>query len=133
MDITQILNSLEAETKTEKQQQTDDMDEFKERIKGKNKTLEVLHFNVSSATKHFEEILIFLESCDLQDTDIVILGETRNNFNLNQFNIPGFTTHFNNSQLNQNDGLLLFINNNIDCNIDHTTPYYRFHRLQFQK
>ena len=84
------------------------------------KILNILHFNVCSAPKHFDEILIFLQSCDLQNTDILILGETRNHFTPDQFNIPGFTTFFNNSTLNQNDGLLLFINNKLNINIEHT-------------
>ena len=120
MNIANILNILETESETEQLQREIDVTQFKTEIGMNKKILNILHFNVCSAPKHFDEILIFLQSCDLQNTDILILGETRNHFTPDQFNIPGFTTFFNNSTLNQNDGLLLFINNKLNINIEHT-------------
>lgn len=120
MDIADILNSLETENASERLQRIIDLNEFKTGIIGNSKVLEILHFNVCSAPKHFEEILIFLQACDLQNVDILVLLETRNNFSTNQFNIPGFTTFFNNSALNRNDGLLIFINNKITFDIKHS-------------
>ena len=120
MDIASILNSLEAENDLEQLQKLLEIDDFKIKIEANHKILNILHFNVCSAFRHFDEILIFLQACNLQDIDILILGETRNNFSPDQFNIPGFSTFFNNSTLNQNDGLLIFINNKINFEIKHT-------------
>lgn len=120
MDITDTLNLLECENNTEQLQNLIELNEFKTKVIRNNKILEILHFNVCSAPRHFDEILIFLQSCNLQNVDILILGETRNNFTADQFNIPGFTTFFNNSNLTQNDGLLIFVNNKISFNVKHT-------------
>lgn len=82
--------------------------------------LKILHINIRSARKNFESFLTFLETFQLKDLDIIIFGETRNIINTNNYTIPGFQTFSNNSNNNQNDGILVFIRDHINFNIENT-------------
>lgn len=119
-----ILDNLENETNKEKEMKSESIDDFKNKIKllnGNDRTncIQILHLNIRSAYKHFDELLIFIQSCDLSNCDIIILGETRLIDQTESFRIPGFSTIFNNSKLNKNDGVLIFINDKINYKVEH--------------
>lgn len=126
MDIPEIafLDNLEHEIKREREMESEDIDDFIKKIKllnyRKRNLLQILHFNIRSVYKHFDELLIFLQSNDLFNIDMIILGETRFIDAIENFNIPGFTTIYNDSAINQNDGVLIFINSRINYEITHT-------------
>lgn len=88
-------------------------------MKNKTGVLKILHINIRSAQKNFDAFLTFLEAFKIRDLDIIIFGETRSIRNINNYTIPGFQTYFNNSMNNQNDGVLIFIRDDITFNINH--------------
>lgn len=81
--------------------------------------LKIFHVNIRSVKKNFDMFLSSLEMFKMKDLDIIILSETRNIADVKYFTIPGFQTFSNGSMYNQNDGLLVFIRDGIDSNINH--------------
>lgn len=89
-------------------------DAFNDVVNGCN--LGVLHLNIRSIKKHFDEFLIYVESIK-ENIDIIVLSETWNVDAVSDFNIPNFTIYYNESKYNQNDGVILYIKNNISANV----------------
>lgn len=77
----------------------------------------VIHFNIRSINKNFEEFTIYLEELK-NHVDVIILSETWNIELVSDFSIPGYSTYYNNSKVNQNDGLLVYIRDYISANVD---------------
>lgn len=74
----------------------------------------ILHFNIRSLNKNYEELVMYLEEFNLHNIGTIILSETWNTKLVStNFNIQGFTLYNNNSQYNQNDGCIIYIRNNI--------------------
>lgn len=84
----------------------------------KNNLLNILHLNIRSIHKNFNELVVFLRAYNLEKCDIIILSESFECYD-NQYNINGFTMHFNNGKYNRNDGVVIFIKNNLVVNIEH--------------
>lgn len=76
------------------------------------KSLNILHLNIRSINKNFDELLILLETLK-QNVDIIILSETWQINSTKYLNIPDFTIHYNHSKLNQNDGMIIYLRNKI--------------------
>nr|CAI5866464.1 unnamed protein product [Callosobruchus analis] len=50
----------------------------------------IMHFNIRGLNKHFDELLLYLET-GKEFLDIIILSETRNIDDINKFQIPNYT------------------------------------------
>lgn len=72
-----------------------------------NSPFRILHTNIRSIAKNFDELQIILTECNL-NLDFIILTETWNVDNLEFYHIEGYTTHYNCSKFNQNDGVVVF-------------------------
>lgn len=57
----------------------------------------------------FDKLLIFSESYKLKEVNLISLSEYWKIENANNFNITGFTTTYNGSEINQHDYMLIFI------------------------
>ncbi|KAG5888731.1 hypothetical protein JTB14_023806 [Gonioctena quinquepunctata] len=81
--------------------------------KSKSNRLGIIHFNIRSMHKNFEELLIYIES-ELCNIDIIILSETWNMSSVNNYFIPLFSIHYNESKFNNNDGLIVYTKNTLN-------------------
>lgn len=88
--------------------------EKKENVKS---ALTVIHFNIRSINKNFDELMIYLEEAN-KHMDIIILSETWKVESVSDYSIPGYSTYYNNSTVNQNDGLLVYIKDHISANVE---------------
>ena len=119
LSFTNVLSSLDTNVNNNLENSID-ADEFIHRIKLTNMggtSLKLLHLNIRSIRKNFDEFLIFLEAYKLRDLDIIILSETWEVTNINNFILPGYTIVSNGSNINQNDGQIIYINSNINYDI----------------
>lgn len=77
-------------------------------IIGNNK-LNIIHLNIRSLNKNFNELLIYLEQFNVENIDIIVLSETWRVDSVSNFNISNFNLCYNESQNNQNDGLMVYL------------------------
>jgi len=70
--------------------------------------LNIIHLNIRSLQKNYDELVIFLNSFNKVNIDIIILSETFTLSDVNFFNIDGFTIHYNEGDFNKNDGVVLY-------------------------
>lgn len=83
------------------------------------RNINILHVNIRSLNKNYNELVIFLEQLKEQKSDIIFLSESWHPENLQNFHIPGYDIYSNNAQFNQNDGIILYVKDNITVvNID---------------
>lgn len=92
---------------------------LKQQIVLENKLLNIIHLNIRSAQKNFDQLILFIESYELYYCDVIILSECFQLMSCNQYNIPGYSTHYNRGDFNKNDGILIFIKSNIDALVSH--------------
>ena len=114
---TEILKKL---AEYEHKYETIGADELKGKINIKNKVLNVLHLNIRSIRKNYDELIIFLETYNLLYCDIIILGECFQLDSHKQFNIQGYSPYYNHGDFNKNDGLIIFIKTEINTDITST-------------
>lgn len=81
-------------------------------INNNNIVLNILHTNIRSASKNFDEFQLLLNEIS-HNIDILILTETWTISDVNYFSIKGYKTYFNESHYNQNDGVLIFIKDSL--------------------
>lgn len=74
--------------------------------------LNILHLNIRSAMKNMDEFVLFLNKLAL-DIQIIVLTETYFVYDLNLLQIEGYTILYNEGSLNKNDGVLVYIRNEI--------------------
>lgn len=84
----------------------------------KQQLLNVLHFNIRSVRKNFDELLLYLHSVDLKKVGVIILSETWTLSEVGDFAIPGFTIYHNESFFNQNDGVLVYVNSTLAVTVN---------------
>lgn len=83
-----------------------------------NSILNLMHLNIRSVRRNFDEFLATLTTYNLDKFDIIFLGESFQLESINQFNIPGYTTYYNKADYNKNDGVIFFVKNNLNCQTD---------------
>lgn len=83
-----------------------------------NRVLNVLHLNIRSIRKNFNELVIFLESYGLDHCDIVVLTETWQ-LGDDRFYINGYSMYYNKADFNQNDGTVVYIKSNLIHEVTH--------------
>jgi hypothetical protein len=76
-----------------------------------NTNLKIVHLNIRSLNKNFDELACFLSQLDFI-CDIVILTETQLK-DFIPFNLPQYTFHYIPSNINNYDGIVVFIRNNV--------------------
>ena len=78
----------------------------------KNTNLKMYHLNIR-ISKNFDELKILLKQlcCSF---DCIVLTETFNIAKTTFFYIEGYTTIHNNGKINKNDGVVIYIKENID-------------------
>lgn len=77
--ITEITEELNLEEYNEKIQNSTDIEHSKTIIHAlgsSSSLLKILHLNICSANMHFDELLLLLDDCKLQDIDVIVLSET---------------------------------------------------------
>lgn len=72
------------------------------------KKFNILHLNIRSLQKNFDELLIYLNEFDLTKIDILVLSETFIIENFSRFAIAGFDIFYNQSKFNKNDGVIIY-------------------------
>lgn len=75
-------------------------------IRGR-KLCNILHMNIRSLKKNFNEFLLYIESADVNDLDIIVLTETWQIEDVLDFSLPNFDILYNESHFNQNDGVVV--------------------------
>lgn len=85
------------------------------RIIGGSKKFNLLHFNIRSLKKNYDELLVYLDIFGLKSVDVLVLSET---FNLGEevssFPLAGYNIFYNESKLNKNDGLVIYVRDSIN-------------------
>lgn len=91
-----------------------------------NDKFNLLHSNIRSINKNFEELEIYLKCFD-SIFDVIILSETWNVQNTDQFNLQGYKIYYNESTINQNDGVIIYVKENIK----HTISIKKYDDFKF--
>ncbi|KAJ8967706.1 hypothetical protein NQ317_004206 [Molorchus minor] len=73
----------------------------------KGSNLRIYHNNIRSISKNFEEFEVFLHQLDVK-LDIIVFTETWRVNDTSLFNLEGYNVIYNEGQLNQNDGVIVF-------------------------
>lgn len=77
----------------------------------------IFHANIRSIGKNFDEFMIYLS--ELKDRfDCICLSETWNIENMNNFNIKGYDNYYNQGNINQNDGSVMYIRETIKHEVE---------------
>lgn len=85
-------------------------------LQNNNCGLGIIHLNIRSIKKHFEELIIYINTI-IEKIDIIVLSETWDVEEVSDFNIPNFNIYYNHSKQNQNDGLIIYIKNTINVSV----------------
>lgn len=81
------------------------------------KCLDIMHFNIRSANKNFDEFLALIEAYKLTSCDVFVLSECFRNVCADNLNVPGYVTIYNGGDLNKNDGVLVVIKSDLNYTI----------------
>lgn len=68
----------------------------------------IFHVNIRSISKNFDELNILLDSLKTK-FDIIVLSETWQIKDIDVFHLNGYTIEYSVGNLNQNDGVAIFI------------------------
>lgn len=90
--------------------------------------LNIFHFNIS-IKKNFNELLVYLNSFDIENRNIIILSECWNLEEVRGFAINNFEIYYNESKFNQNDGCVVYVRKNLNHNIT-ITPLSQINLLR---
>lgn len=112
----EILHELEL-LPSDIKEESIECDQLTSKLDLNSKLLNVLHINIRSIRKNFNELLVFLETYDLVFCDIIVLTETWQVHD-NQFNIDGYTMFYNKGNLNQNDGTVVYIRTGLNFHVN---------------
>lgn len=77
----------------------------------------ILHNNIRSIDKNFNELNIVLSQFRFE-VDCLVLSETFNINDTSLYNIEGYNLGYNEGIINQNDGVVLFIKDNIQYDFE---------------
>lgn len=88
---------------------------LKEIVAANNNLFSVLHLNIRSARKNFDELIATIETYSFKHFDIIILSECFQLDSINYFQFPGYTAFYNEANYNKNDGVLVLIKSKINA------------------
>lgn len=80
--------------------------------------INIIHMNIRSLQKNFEEFVVLLESLTFT-CNIIILTETWNIENVELYNIKNYKLYYNGSKLNRSDGIVAYVKHEINATIEH--------------
>lgn len=83
------------------------------RLSSPGNYLKIIHLNIRSIQKNFDEFNLFLNLFDFR-YDIIVLTETYVIGDLDIVQLKGYNAIYNNGNINKNDGVIVFIRNTID-------------------
>ena len=72
----------------------------------------VLHLNIRSVNKNFEQLEILLDGL-YHNFSVIVLSETWIVGDTNLYNLPNYTTYYNYSKKNQNDGVIIYVHSSL--------------------
>lgn len=85
-----------------------------------NKILTIIHLNIRSLSKNFNEFICFLEGYNLKFCDIIVLTETWKLGGGDDFYIDGYNMYYNGADFNKNDGTVVYVRSNISHSVTHS-------------
>lgn len=88
-------------------------DEYAVSLSETNKDFSILHTNIRSILKNFDEFLVFISAIK-RSFDIIVLSETWKVQQVDLFEIEGYKMIYNYGDLNQNDGIIVYLKKNIE-------------------
>jgi len=74
--------------------------------------LNIIHLNIRSLQRNYDELVILVNS--LKNIDIIILSETFILSEVSFFAIDGYSIFYNHAEFNKNDGVVMYIKNNLN-------------------
>nr|CAI5831865.1 unnamed protein product [Callosobruchus analis] len=109
IDILDIIDSdAEVDTKV-----YDTFQDYIQNKAGKNiNGLGIIHFNIRSLQKHFNELLVYVDVMK-NNLDIIVLSETGEVKDKSNFSIPDYNMYYNESHLNKCDGVVVYVKHSI--------------------
>lgn len=130
MDMQNIFELIaESETKAS----VVSINEYKDCTQQSGSCFSIVHLNIRSLKKNFNELLIFLETLSDVGVDILILSETWNIEDLTIYNIEGYQIFYNDSKLNKNDGMVMYVANKIVTKFSNLKyQNFTFSRISFK-
>ena len=84
--------------------------------------INIYQLNIRSLNKNFDEFLISINDF-VKDLDVIILTETWKVANIDCFKIQNFDVYYNNSNFNQNDGVVVYIRSDIQHRVEVVDNY----------
>lgn len=115
MEIDLLLDDIPAEDK----KITLETDEFQGCIRKfyKSNGLNILLLNIQGIKSNIDKLLVFLESSNLKECDLLIFTECHKLETVAQVNIPGFEVYYDGADLNRFDGIIIYTKNRINPTI----------------
>lgn len=109
------------------------IDQYNLLCKEVSKNFNVIHLNIRSLSKHYDNLVSLLDSSNVQ-FDVIILSETWIISDITDFNIDSYDVFYNNSARNRCDGCVVYVKTSLYpiCSII-KTAHTNFLRLQLQK
>ena len=117
LDQENILNDLELSDVDRDGPLMDD-NLLKRHILVNDKILNLLHVNIRSINRNFDQFLLLYDQFSLHSCDIIVFSECfRISGVLHQ--IPGYTTYYNMGDYDRNDGVITFVKSAIKAEVNH--------------
>ncbi|KAL3268946.1 hypothetical protein HHI36_008032 [Cryptolaemus montrouzieri] len=84
-----------------------------------NNQLNVIHLNIRSVRKNFDNLLLLFQAYYLFFCDVIVLSKCFQINSAEEFNIPGFTFFYAEGCYNRNDGVIIFGKSSIHVEVVH--------------
>ena len=98
--------------------------------------ISILQINIRSINHNFDELCVFLQKFSDKDLiyDVIILSETWEINDKSYFNLKGYQSFYNESNKNQNDGMIIYVRNYLGANVEVIhTHNFKFINIMFNK
>jgi len=97
-----------------------DVNELNDHLQVKERKLNIIHLNIRSLQKNYDELVILVNSLAQSEIDIIVLSETFVVAEINYFNLPGYNIFYNNASLNNHDGTVVYLKEYISPSVEIT-------------
>lgn len=119
LDQDLVLDGLEIDVEGKGGTMVDEV-ELLDCINLSDRLLNIIHWNIRSIKKNFDNLILLLETFKLSFCDIIILSECFQVLSVNQFNIPGYDAFYSGGDYNRNDGVIIFVRSSLSVSVSHT-------------
>lgn len=113
LQLNEVLDDISENTGVSCDQLVDEV-ELHQLIDWDKKLINILHVNIRSVNKNLDNLILLLESYNLYSNDIIVMSESFQIESVDQCNIPGYNTYYNNADFNKNDGVVIMVKTGID-------------------